>query len=116
MKQEPSFTSACFKHFVKTCTGQPTAVNPGWSFSPPGWRVAATSNGSPSIRPAVRGTDSNISLATEQIVAAAGSNFNGRPTAELPGRLRSLFQPGQQTGRSMWTPTVISLSAEKGAP
>src|SRR5947199_3570646 len=116
MRQAPSFTSAFFRHFVRTCTGQLTAVNPGQSFSPTASRVGATSNGLPSIRPAVRGTDSNISLATELIVAATASNSNARPTAGSPGRPQSLFQPDLQTRRSMWTPTAISLSAEKGTP
>ena len=36
MRQEPSSISAFFRHFVRTCTGQPTAANPGQSCKPDG--------------------------------------------------------------------------------
>ena len=101
------------------CENMYRSTNGGQSWTelqPDGLAGAATSNGLPSIRPAARVTDSNISLATELTAAAAASNSNARPTAGSPGRPRSLFQPGLQTGRSMWTRTAISLSAEKGAP
>src|SRR5438132_5216112 len=113
MRQAPSFTSTCFRHFVRTCTARPTAVNPGQSYKPTDSRAGATSSGSRLIRPEARATDFNTSQATALTVAAAACNSNAPPTAGSPGRLPSLFLTSPQTEHLMWTPMVTFSSAAK---
>ena len=53
--------------------------------------AAATSSGSPSIRPTARDMDSNTSQTTALTAAAAAWNSSVPPMVGSPGRLRSLF-------------------------
>src|SRR6266480_5637757 len=113
MRQAPSFISACFRRFVRTCINQPTAANLGQSYKPTDSRVEGTSSGSRLIRQEARATDFNISQATALTVAAAACNSNVPPTAESAGRLPSLFLTSPQTERWTWTPMATSLLAAK---
>ena len=84
--------------FATTCGARQTAANPGRCCLAREARAAATSNGSPSIRPLARGMASNTSQTTALTVAAAACNFNVLPTAGSPGRRQSLFPMGPVYG------------------
>src|SRR5262249_20216665 len=117
MRQAPSFTSAFFRHFVRTCTARPTAANPGQSCSPTDLRVEATSNGLRLIRQAALGMDSNTSQAmAPTVITAALWNSNAQPTAESPGRLQSIYLTIPQSELSTWILTATSSSGEKDLP
>src|SRR5215813_3817858 len=92
MRQAHSSISAFLRHFVKTCTAQLMAGNPGQNCSLQDRQREATSNGLLSIRPMAQDTASNTRRATGLTAVATACNFNGLLTAGLPGRRLSSYR------------------------
>src|SRR3954453_8489011 len=116
MRQELFSISVYYRHFVRTCTDQRMAANPGQSCRLTDSPAEETRNGSPSTRPTARGMAFNTSQAMVVTATIVGSwNFNPRPTAAGPGSLRSRFLTGPQLEHWMSTRMEISLLAVKGS-
>src|SRR5882724_8481626 len=103
------FSRMCDSRFSATTYGaRPTAVKPGRS-SRPTESPAATSNGSPLIKPTARATASNTRHTIALTALAPTRHFNALQMAESPGSRLSLFPIRPYMERSMWTPTATFL-------
>src|SRR5438445_13480033 len=91
MRRAPSFTSAFLEHFVRTCTAQPTAANPGQNCKPTDSPAEATRSGSPSIKPTAQDMAFNTSQTTALTAAAGACKSSDQPREGSPGRHGSFF-------------------------
>ena len=91
MKQAPSSTLAFFRHFVRTCTGQPTAANPGQSCKPTDSRGGGDKQWFTIDKTGGPGHGFQYQSSDGANCSGSGVNSNARPTAGSPGRPQSLF-------------------------
>src|SRR6266487_3274189 len=97
--------------FAMTYGARPTAAKLGRRA---GRDMAATRNGSPSIRLAALVMGSSTSSGPSSLLVNSADSA-GPPTAGPLGRLRSVFQILPIPERWTWTRTAIFLLAEEGA-